>query len=377
MFSIYNTILRRKELLIVISILIIAAYLRFWDLGIVGFNNDEAVYSGQAATLAGHEEFKKHFSLTRAHPLLLQSIISIIYFFYGVSDVAARMVSAAFGTSTVLILYLTGRILYEKKVAIAAALVTAVIPYHVMVTRQAMVDVPLSFFFILTIFFIAKYINSKTAKSEISNHGSRIWLYAIGISCGLSFLSKEVGILTLLASIAFLTITRRLRFSQLAKLIITFTAVISPHFIFILSSSERTFTKFLYFNWQSSRPPNHGPDFYFDVLGMGLNYVLSILLIGSIIYSLKNRKDSNLLLLAFIIIPFAFFQLWPTKGFHYLVPLIPVMVLLTMSFILTSDWMKRLPYSRMVSVILIIVIILNTNNIVSFFGGKDPIYLAG
>lgn len=379
MLSILRAILKRKELLIVVSILIIAAYFRFSDLGYVGFNNDEAVYSGQAANLAGYEQFDKHFSLTRAHPLLFQFIVSILYYFFGVSDVAARAVSAAFGTFTVFILYLTGRILYEKKVAIAAALVMALIPYHIIVTRQAMVDVPLSFFFLLTVFLIAKYSSAKSHRSNRYKDSNRIWLYAVGASCGLSFLSKEVGILSLIASIVFLRIIAKVKLIEIFKLMIAFIAATTPHIIFILSSGERAFTKFLYFNWQTNRPPNHGADFYFDVLWMALGYILGIVLIVSIIYSVKNKKDSNLLLLMFIIIPFIFFQLWPTKGFHYLVPLIPIAVLLAMSFTLSSHWMRRLPYNKFVSMTLIILIILSTNNIlnIDLFGNKDQRYLAG
>ena len=68
----------RQELWILILIIFSASVLRIWDLGSIGFNNDEAIYSGQAATLAGHKEFSEYFSIYRAHPLLLQFMISIL-----------------------------------------------------------------------------------------------------------------------------------------------------------------------------------------------------------------------------------------------------------------------------------------------------------
>lgn len=46
---------------VLIAILIVAIMVRFWDIGGVGFNNDEAVYAGQAANLAGYAEFEKYF----------------------------------------------------------------------------------------------------------------------------------------------------------------------------------------------------------------------------------------------------------------------------------------------------------------------------
>ena len=40
--------LSTTEIIILIAIVTIACSVRFWDLGQIGFNNDEAVYSGQA-----------------------------------------------------------------------------------------------------------------------------------------------------------------------------------------------------------------------------------------------------------------------------------------------------------------------------------------
>ena len=39
--------------LILAVLMVIGAILRAWSLGTIGFNSDEAVYSGQAAALAG------------------------------------------------------------------------------------------------------------------------------------------------------------------------------------------------------------------------------------------------------------------------------------------------------------------------------------
>ncbi len=51
-----------KELVIFISIVGLASIVRFWGVGDIGFNSDESVYTGQAANLAGYEEFSKYFS---------------------------------------------------------------------------------------------------------------------------------------------------------------------------------------------------------------------------------------------------------------------------------------------------------------------------
>ena len=102
--------------------------------------------------LAGHDDYSRYFSIYRAHPLLLQFSISLLFQLFGVSDAAARAVPAIFGVLTILITYFIGKTLYNKKVGLVSALVLAFLPYHIIITRQALVDVPLSFFFILTLF---------------------------------------------------------------------------------------------------------------------------------------------------------------------------------------------------------------------------------
>src|SRR5207342_3690790 len=76
----------RQEFLFLVLIIFSASIVRLWDLGNIGFNNDEAIYSGQAATLAGNKEFGEYFSIYRAHPLLMQSMISLLFDSVGISD---------------------------------------------------------------------------------------------------------------------------------------------------------------------------------------------------------------------------------------------------------------------------------------------------
>jgi hypothetical protein len=52
-----------------LAILALAGFLRFWQLGAVGFNSDEAVYTGSAAALAGNTTLAPMFPVFRAHPL--------------------------------------------------------------------------------------------------------------------------------------------------------------------------------------------------------------------------------------------------------------------------------------------------------------------
>jgi predicted membrane-bound mannosyltransferase len=162
--------------MILVSIIIFASAFRFWDISAIGFGNDESIYSGQAAVLAGHDDYSRYFSIYRAHPLLLQFSISLLFQLFGVSDAAARAVPAIFGVLTILITYFIGKTLYNKKVGLVSALVLAFLPYHIIITRQALVDVPLSFFFILTLFFYGAIYTWKSKQSIMGlSHWTIFW----------------------------------------------------------------------------------------------------------------------------------------------------------------------------------------------------------
>src|SRR3990172_7031150 len=168
----------------ILAITTTAAAFRSSELDSVGFNSDEAVYAGQAAALAGDSSKAEFFSVFRAHPLLVQFLISLVYRF-GVSELGGRAVVAALGTLTVAALYSLCLLMYSRRTAIIASLILALLPYHILVSRQVLLDVALGFFFVTTMICLLKY----------SKSGKLIWAYAFGSSAALAVLSKEVGIL--------------------------------------------------------------------------------------------------------------------------------------------------------------------------------------
>src|SRR5512143_3449773 len=65
--------------LIVVLALVAGSFLRIWQIDAMGFNTDEAVYAGQAAAIARIQGLKDIFPIFRAHPLLFQSLLSLVY----------------------------------------------------------------------------------------------------------------------------------------------------------------------------------------------------------------------------------------------------------------------------------------------------------
>jgi hypothetical protein len=299
-------------------ILGMGAFLRIWRINSLGFNSDEAVYAGQAASIANDPELVELFPIFRAHPLLFQSILSL-GFPFGAGDLFARLVSAAIGIATVYMVYRLADLLYGRKAALLAALFMALMPYHVVVTRQVLLDGPMVFCATLTLYLLARFVIT----------GRSAWLYATGASMGLTFLAKEPAILFLGAIYAFFALSPeiRLRFKDLVISAAMMVLVIAP-FPLSLFLAGKTETGGQFIIWQIFRRPNHEWDFYPTTVPEVIGPLIILAAIAGLWLLRRERSWRETLLLTWIAVPLVFFQLWPVKGFQYLLPVAPAIAVL-------------------------------------------------
>jgi 4-amino-4-deoxy-L-arabinose transferase-like glycosyltransferase len=295
------------------GIVLAGAVLRLWQINHLGLNSDEAVYLGQAASIAGDSTLNHLFPIYRAHPLLFQTVLSVAFHFgHGDHDLFGRVAAALVGLGTVLLTYATGKLLYGRRAGLFAALFMAVAPYGVVVSRQILLDGPEAFFAMLSLYLTACYAIKQRP----------VWFYAAGGALGLTFLSKETGILFVASLYAFLALTpsvrTRLRDVAIAGLVMAL--VISPYPLSLLFAGA-TGTGGHFFSYQIFRRPNHDLLFYptSDIKALG-PLLVAVALIG--LWFLRRRGSwRETLLLSWIIVPAVFFELWPVKGFQYLLPI--------------------------------------------------------
>jgi hypothetical protein len=299
-------------------VLALAAVLRVWQLNGTGFNSDEAVYAGQAAAIADHPELGELFPIFRAHPLLVQTLLSVGFQLH-LPEGFERFTVAAMGVATVYLVYELGRVLYGRGVGLIAALWMALMPYHVAVTRQVLLDGPMTLFATLTVLLLARFVLS----------GRPWWLYGAGAAMGLTFLAKETSIVLLGAIYAFLALSPglRVRLRDLA-VSVGVMAVVSAPFPLTLMLAGRTGTGESYLTWQLFRRPNHGWLFYPATVPEAIGPLL--LLAAALGLWLLRREASwrETLLVTWIAVPVVFFSLWPVKGFQYLLPIAPALAVL-------------------------------------------------
>jgi 4-amino-4-deoxy-L-arabinose transferase-like glycosyltransferase len=191
---------RPLALIAMLVIFSIGGFMRLWQLGAVGYNSDEAVYSGTAASLAGDQRLAQFFPVFRAHPMMLQTILSWVYR-TGVSDAKGRAVVVAFGLVTIWVTYLLGRLLYNQAVGLAAAAFVAVMPYAVVVSRQVLLDAPATLFVTMALYCTARYCRDQQSP----------WLCAAAATMGLAILTKETYAILLAGGALYLLGARDVR----------------------------------------------------------------------------------------------------------------------------------------------------------------------
>ncbi|MFL5759799.1 MAG: ArnT family glycosyltransferase [Thermomicrobiales bacterium] len=296
----------------------LGGFLRLWAINSVGYNSDEAVYAGQAAALANDPELASRFPIFRAHPMLFQSILSV-FFHFGVHDVVGRLLSVAFGMATIYLVYRLGYVLYGKGTGEVAALIVAVMPYHVVVTRQVLLDGPMTFFSTLALLMTASFaVTSRPA-----------YLYASGAAMGLTFMSKETGFIMVAGIYAFLALTPQITV-RLRDLVITGACIFATIVAHPLSVAlaGRTSTAQGYLIWQLFRRPNHNLTFYPSVVPQAIGWAVIALAGLGLLVLWRERTWREKLLIAWILVPVAMFELWPVKGFQYLLPIAPALAVL-------------------------------------------------
>lgn len=300
------------------GVLAAAAFLRVWQLDAVGFNSDETVYVGQGAAIAHVTGLEPFFPIFRAHPLLFQSVLSL-GFRLGLDSGFERLASGALGLLTVLLVFEIGRLLYGRRAGLIAALLLGLMPYHVIVTRQVLLDGPMTLCATLALYLMARYAITERP----------LWLYAAGGALGLTALSKETGIVLVGAIYAFLALTPsvHVRMAHLARSMGVMALVIAPYPLALLLSGE-TGTGGHFLTWQLLRRPNHTWDFYLTSIPAAVGPLVLLAAVAGLWALRWVGSWRETLLLTWIAAPVAFFELWPVKGYQYLLPAAPALVLL-------------------------------------------------
>ncbi len=330
--------------------LVVGLAVRLINLNAFGFNSDEAVYAGQSASIAGNPLFVHQFPVFRAHPLLMPTLLSPL-FSSGTPDLRGRVVVACFGVATLFAVYLLGKELYGARTGILGALILALMPYHLVVTRQLLLDGPAVLWITLSFWMLARFV--RTDRFE--------WLAASAATLGLGVLTKETAIVVAGSVVIFLLVSTEVRRPARA-VILSLGVLLAVSLVFPLAIklAGHKSTGQSYLAWQLTRTSNHAGTFYLTVIPAAIGWLVVAAAIAALFFRI-NRSWRELLLVLWIVVPFIILEIYPLKGYQYLLPAAPAVALLAARALTTwhlpARWDKRT--KSILQPVLIVVVLLS------------------
>lgn len=168
-----------KTYLYILLLVCISLLLRIWGaFDITEYLDDESFHVPSAVSML---ESGTPLTSNWTHPpvgaLILMASIKI----FGNNPVGWRIGGILFGAATVIMMYLVAERLYrDQKVALVAALFLALDPFHIYYSRTTFMEIPVTFFFLVFIYFAMRYHDTDSFYS----------LSAVGLSLGVTVSTK-------------------------------------------------------------------------------------------------------------------------------------------------------------------------------------------
>lgn len=324
---------KRFNLLVVLVVLILCPlfFYKLGDSSLVSF--DEAWYGSIARNIAQSGDFLNLSWNGNAyvdHPPAVFTIMAIFIKLFGDSEFWVRATSAILGLVSIIIIYFLGRELFNKWVGLASTLALPSSFWFLFRARSGNLDVPLTFFFLLTLLLALK----------AAKNSKFLWLFFLSLT--LLFLSKTLVPLTIIPVLILV----------FAKSKLSLKDYLSPLIIFVLIVGG-------WFLYQQFKDPN----FLNHYLGIGLpgvkteaNLLENFKLmkeylhsgvgkwfwpgIGAIFAGPFLKKKSFLILSLFFFIFFLPFIFSHKGHIWHLIPLHPILILASLG--LTFEILKRI-----------------------------------
>lgn len=189
----------RTDLMVTVGLTALAGLLRLIRIGTPAFNaGDERFYVNDACwyLFSSGDVCDVAQEMNLEHPPLGKWIIAASMSLFGDTIVGQRLLVALIGTATVPLVYLLARKLLRSRLGAAVAAGLLAVDFtHFVLSRAAMLDVPLVFFAVLAFLAMAR------AREE-PEPGDLRWRCLAGAATGAAIATKWTGVLVLLSAVA-------------------------------------------------------------------------------------------------------------------------------------------------------------------------------
>lgn len=303
-------------------------------------DSDEAFYAESAREMVTSGDWlTPHFNDQPRFqkPILYYWLTAATYRVFGASELPARLWSALAGVGIVLVTLACGRRWFDEETACLAAAMTATSFGYFAIARMALPDLPLAFFVTLAIW--CTFVATLEHPDEPGH-----WLVGAAVASALGFLMKG-PLAVLLAALVVLPVvvaerrTLTLRAVDIVRSFLAFAIVAAPWFAVMWwmhgpGYLEGFFVGDNYERFATTRFNDPRPWwFYLPVIAGGLLPWSPLALvwltpIRRFLTSDRRIDAVTVRLLAWVLLPLAFFTLSIGKQPRYILPMLPPLALL-------------------------------------------------
>ena len=302
-------------------------------------NWDEVGHLNRALEL--QNGFYNNFVRDSFYPPLFSVLTKVSFDLFGASLFSARLVSAVFSILSLWVVFELAYTMYGKKAALLSAFLLAVMPGYFWLSRLALLEIMLVFFFMLSLFLFFRWLST-----------SKNWLLILsGLALGFGFLTKYQVIAVVPVMVALIVVLGRGQlkrlFSRFTLLIVLAVAVIVPWLIIVYNVlASYVFSQWMYAlqmgNPERSLYSLRFPIPIFYLVEMTWPYVdvhpISLLLyivgLAGLGLFVWRRKQEDKFVLVWFICVFVFFTVISNREWRYVLTLFPALAISASALIL-------------------------------------------
>jgi asparagine N-glycosylation enzyme membrane subunit Stt3 len=293
-------------------------YLRFNNLGNLSFWVDElfSLYAAIGILQHGTPVLPSGTLYTRS--IFNTSLIALSLKLFGISEFSARIVSVFFGTLTILLVYLMGVKVANKRVGLLAALLISFSAWEIVWSRMARMYTEFQFFYLLTVYLFYLGLNKKNI--------SILLFSAIAFIC--AYLDQILAITFLPVVLVYIIYSKREILKNRNFKYGSLAVILGLAFVVMIFAGRNIYDIIFY------NVPIGGKKPFFYYAFTPLNILLTLVFI-SIITSIilwklgvLRNKTNNIYLLLNFLIPFLILNIYAWKDSRYALFIFPFLVLL-------------------------------------------------
>ena len=320
---------------------VVYVFFLLFELGYMTMQWDETshLYGG---LLLFRGQTQAYLTMYGYYPPLYDLLTTGFYQVLGVNATAGRLTAVMFSMFSIWVTFEFAKRTYGPKIALVSAIVLGVMPGFFWLSRVAMLETMLIFFFTLTLFFFFTWLSKHTDKA----------FYLSCLALGVGFLAKyQIIVAGVVMIVGILWLARKKLKRRFAKFLIMpliAVALVVPWIIVLYQATGAGNFGTLFYVIQeggqdravySARFP--APVFYLVEMTWPFNdipvhpvslplYVFGLLGLGLFAW---RRKPEDKFLLAWFAVVYVFFTFIPNKQWRYITPVFPVLAISTANFV--------------------------------------------